>query len=320
MARAIVDDANIIKADKDTAVKAAEALIYGELVAVPTETVYGLAADATNNLAVASIFEKKGRPFFNPLICHVASVEMADTLIEQNALSKQLMDSFWPGPLTLVLPALPNNGIADLVSANLPTLAVRMPANTTTRAIIEKLGKPIAAPSANKSGKISPTTANHVWEAFGNDIALIVDDGPTVEGLESTIIAVDGNKLTLLRPGTITKEDIETALSVTVADNTTTHIQAPGMMASHYAPDYPVFLNKLTGDTESFLIGFGDMSCDANLSEKGDLKEAAANLFSMLRIANDAQKKKIYIAPIPKEGLGLAINDRISRAAAPRPS
>ena len=309
----------IIKgANAETILACADHLAYGELVAVPTETVYGLAADATNGRAIAAIFEAKNRPSFNPLICHVSDKEMAAKLVEINTVAHTLIDAFWPGPLTLVLPALPDNGISELVSAGLETLAVRMPANETTRAIITKLGKPIAAPSANISGKISPTTAAHVAESLSHRVKIIVDDGPASEGIESTIIAVEDKKITLLRPGTITREAIKEACGLAVALTDTSDIIAPGMMQSHYAPDTPVILDVETRENSCFLIGFGEIEGDITLSASGDLKEAASKLFAGLREADKANMSKILVAPIPRAGLGIAINDRLQRAAAPK--
>lgn len=310
---------NIVQeANADTILASADHLAYGGLVAVPTETVYGLAADATSGTAVAAIFEAKNRPQFNPLICHVCDGEMAARLVSINAVAQNLIDAFWPGPLTLVLPALADNGISELVTAGLDTLAVRMPANETTRAIIAKLGKPIAAPSANISGKISPTTAAHVAESLSDRVKIIVDDGPTSEGIESTIIAVDETKVTLLRPGTITLEAIEDVISLGVTVTDSAEIIAPGMMQSHYAPDSPVILNAQARENSCFLIGYGDIEGDITLSASGDLKEAASKLFASLRVANKANMSKILVAPIPHEGLGIAINDRLARAAAPK--
>jgi len=296
----------------------ADHLAYGGLVALPTETVYGLAADATNGTAVAAIFEAKNRPHFNPLICHVYDGEMAAKLVNINAVAQNLIDAFWPGPLTLVLPALADNGICDLVTAGLDTLAVRMPANEVTRAIIEKLGKPIAAPSANLSGKISPTTAAHVAESLSDFVKVIVDDGPTSEGIESTIVAVNETKITLLRPGTITQDAIEEATGLLVTTQNSAEIIAPGMMQSHYAPDTPLILNAELRENSCFMIGFGAIDGDISLSQSGDLKEAASKLFASLRQADKANMSKILVAPIPHEGLGIAINDRLERAAAPK--
>ena len=298
---------------------AVKALSAGNLIAVPTETVYGLAADAFNSDAVARIYDAKSRPHFNPLICHVAGADMASKLVHVSSTAAMLMDAFWPGPLTLVLPALPDNNISPLVSAELDTLAVRAPDNATTRLLISALGHPIAAPSANPSGKISPTTAADVARTMADNIACIIDDGPCGIGLESTIIGVDDNVLTLLRPGSVTTEEIEAVCGQPVHDNKDLAITAPGQLTSHYAPDNRLRMNCSTPDPGEFFIGFGTCAADFNLSPSGDLHEAAANLFRALHIAN-ASGKPIAVAPVPTSGVGLAINDRLGRAAAPRPA
>lgn len=308
----------LVSASQDGAIKlAVEKILAGELVVVPTETVYGLAADATNRSAVQKIYAAKGRPSFNPLICHVSSVEMASGLVELSDAAFKLAETFWPGPLTLVCSAKPNNFVADEVTAGLNTLAVRCPANAITRSLIAGADKPIAAPSANPSGKLSPTRAQTVLQSMGDRVGLILDDGPTKVGIESTIVAVEGSGVTLLRPGTITADDISEAAGVPVKDRDSKTITAPGQLASHYAPDAEVLLNQQAQVDGQTLIGFGQMQCDLNLSPTANLVEAASNLFEMLRQAD--QGRPIAVAPIPNKGVGIAINDRLKRAAATRP-
>ncbi len=296
---------------------ALSALKAGKLVGVPTETVYGLAADAFNNNAVAAIYAAKERPEFNPLICHVSSRDMANSIAKISPLADRLITAFWPGPLTLVMPARAESGISPLVSAGLSTLAVRMPKTEVTRNLIEGLGRPIAAPSANLSGKISPTCVADVTRTMAETLAYIIDGGPCSMGLESTIIAVDNNSLTLLRPGIITSDEITAVCSVTVSVRDGSSITAPGQMSSHYAPDMPLRLNCTTPSQDEFYIGYGQRKADYNLSQHDDLCEAASRLFSALHAA-DASGKAIAVAPVPKSGIGLAINDRLARAAAPR--
>lgn len=310
----------VISASRDGAIAAAvEKLSSGMLVAVPTETVYGLAADAQNSEAVQQIYAVKGRPDFNPLICHVASPEMAQQLVVVSKPAKALMDAFWPGPLSIVLPIRPEADIAPEVTAGLQTLAVRCPANDCTRRVIEALGAPIAAPSANLSGKISPTSADDVLSDLSEKIPLILDDSPTAVGIESTIVAVDNEAVTILRPGSIGIDEISKTADLPVQDRDNTIISAPGQLKSHYAPESRVLLDQSIqpADSELFLIGFGGVDGTLNLSAAGNLAEAAHNLFAFLRKA-DASGKAIGIAPIPETGIGIAINDRLRRAAAPR--
>lgn len=308
----------IISAAQDGAIaQAVEHLMQGHPVAVPTETVYGLAADACNDEAVAAIYAAKGRPSFNPLISHVSSPEMAAAFVEIPAAAKGLMQAFWPGPLTLVLPKRADCSVSPAVSAGLDTLAVRCPANAVTRAIIDRLGKPIAAPSANPSGKLSPTTAEAVRAGLDGKIPLIIDDGQTGVGIESTIVGIAGNKITLLRPGSITADEIADAAGAPVLDRDSSTITAPGQLASHYAPKAPLRLGATAADG-AFLLGFGAIDGNLNLSAKGDLAEAAHNLFDYLRRADEHASGGIAVAPIPNEGIGIAINDRLKRAAAPR--
>ena len=298
---------------------AADLLRQGLLVAFATETVYGLGGDARNGEAVAAIYEAKGRPSFNPLIAHVASVEAARRFVYWSDHAETLANAFWPGPMTLVLPLRDGHGISPLVTAGLETLAVRVPAHQTARDLLAAFDGPVAAPSANPSGLISPTTADHVRAGLGGRISAILDDGPCGVGLESTIVGLAGEP-TLLRPGGIALEDIETALNTRLhlhqaGDNLT----APGQLQSHYAPDAPVRLNALSKQGEEVLLGFGPVECDLNLSESGNLIEAAANLFAALHWLNETGRP-IAVSPIPDHDLGSAINDRLRRAAAPRDS
>lgn len=307
-----------LSADASGIARAADLLRQGLLVAFPTETVYGLGGDARNGQAVARIYETKGRPAFNPLIAHVASVATAKRFVHWTPQAETLARTFWPGPLTLVLPLRDEHGISSLVTAGLETLAVRVPAHPAARALLAEFDGPVAAPSANPSGRISPTTADHVRAGLGGRIAAILDDGPCGVGLESTIVGLAGEQPTLLRPGGLSLEQIEQAL------NTRLHLHqdgdrltAPGQLQSHYAPDAPVRLNAERREGDEVLLGFGPVPCDRNLSATGDLAEAAANLFAALHDLN-ATGRPIAVSPIPDRGLGVAINDRLRRAAAPR--
>ena len=300
-------------------------LAAGEVVAIPTETVYGLAGDATNGQAVARIFEAKGRPRFNPLIAHVASMAMAERIAVFDPLSTRLAEKFWPGPLTLVLPLREGSGIHPLVTAGLETIALRMPRGFAS-GLIESLGRPLAAPSANRSGRVSATTAAAVAEDLGDRIRLVVDGGPTPVGVESTILKVEGGKLRLLRPGGVTVDEIEQAAGMPVERNAGAGIEAPGMMLSHYAPSAAVRLDAAGIAPGEALLAFGPVRAAnagnavalRNLSERGDLREAAANLFSYLKELDRHGAATIAVEPIPFDGLGEAINDRLRRAAAPR--
>lgn len=316
----------IIAPNHDALLAASEVLTRGGLVAVPTETVYGLAADATNGEAVARIFAAKGRPQFNPLICHVCSLEMAQDFARFDNTSLALASAFWPGPLTLVLPLKEGAKIHPLVTAGMDSIAVRFPRGIAAE-LIAKFGQPLAAPSANASGKISPTTALAVRDSLDHKVDLIIDDGPCTVGLESTIVKVAGGALTVLRPGTVTSAEIKKAsqMNLLVADADSA-IQAPGMLASHYAPDALLRLNAKVMNQNEALLAFGPNRVDGadsavetkNLSASGDLIEAAANLFSMMASLDKSGAKCIAAEPIPNEGIGVAINDRLMRAAAPR--
>jgi L-threonylcarbamoyladenylate synthase len=297
--------------------EAAMLIRAGEPVAVPTETVYGLAADATDDQAVAAIYAAKGRPSFNPLIVHVCDRAMADRLALFGPSANKLAARFWPGPLTMVLPMREGNGLAARVTAGLPTVALRHPAHPAMQALIRESGRPLAAPSANRSGSISPTRAEHVLASLGGRIRLVLDEGPTNDGLESTIVAPEKARVRLLRPGPITAAMIEEATGLPViAAAHDAAIEAPGQLASHYAPAKPLRLNALRPQGDEYLIGFGLMPCHINLSVEADLREAAANLFAALHQADASAAASIAVAPIPDEGLGVAINDRLRRAAA----
>lgn len=289
--------------------EAARLIRAGQPVAIPTETVYGLAADATNAEAVARIYEAKGRPSFNPLIVHVSDLGKAREIADFGPLSTALASEHWPGPLTIVAPLKSGSGIASLVAAGIPTIGIRVPDHRAVRALLEAVGRPLAAPSANASGTISPTRAEHVARSLDGRIPLIVDDGPCPGGIESTIVAETDGKLRLLRRGPI---EIEGA-----AENGG-KIEAPGQLASHYAPSKPLRLNASDAAPGEFLIGFGEIGGDSSLSPSGHLVEAAARLFDLLHRADESDKPKIAVAAVPERGLGLAINDRLRRAAAPQ--
>jgi len=288
--------------------EAARLILAGELVAMPTETVYGLAADATNGEAVARIYEAKGRPGFNPLIIHVSDLTQGEEIAAFDEDSRALAGAHWPGPLTLVLPLRDDAPVAALATAGLPTVALRAPAHPAMRDLLAAVGRPLAAPSANASGRISPTRAEHVRASLGGRIALIVDGGASGHGIESTIVAVGGGARRLLRPG-----PIDLGIAPWAADG----IEAPGQLASHYAPAKPLRLQATEAEADEWLIGFGPVAGNASLSASGDLVEAAAKLFDLLHEADARPAPRIAVAPIPEEGLGIAINDRLRRAAAP---
>lgn len=311
-------ETEILPADQAGIVRAATLIARGEPVAVPTETVYGLAGDATSGMAVAAIYAAKGRPSFNPLIVHVSSLGMAGEIAILSPLAQRLADRFWPGPLTMVLPAMAGSPIAALATAGLGTVAIRMPAHPVMQALIEAAGRPLAAPSANASGTISATRAEHVARSLGGRIPLVLDGGATTVGIESTIVAVEHDRLRLLRPGSITAAMLEEATGITVEIGGNGTIEAPGQMTSHYAPSKPVRLAAETARPDEFHIGFGSVPGDESLSATGDLNEAAARLFDLLHRADGAPAAAIAVAPIPATGLGVAINDRLNRAAAPR--
>jgi len=320
-----VDETEILAPDQAGIARAAGLLREGRLVAFPTETVYGLGADARQARAVAEIFAAKGRPRFNPLIVHVTGLAAAERLVTLPETARRLAAAFWPGPLTLDAPIRAAAQIADLVTAGLPTLAVRVPAHPLARALLAAFGAPVAAPPANPSGPVSPTTATHVVEALDGRIAAVLDGGACPVGLESTIIGFDGDGPVLLRPGGLAVEAVETALGCPLAPDPGEAITAPGQLARHYAPGARLRLAARRPEPGEAWLDFGPESGDItgpalNLSPTGDLAEAAANLFAHLH-ALDAMLPgggTIAVAPIPQHGLGRAINDRLARAAAPR--
>jgi L-threonylcarbamoyladenylate synthase len=287
--------------------EAARLILAGEPVAVATETVYGLAADATSAAAVARIYEAKGRPQFNPLIVHVPDRAAAERIATFSDRARALAAAHWPGPLTLVLPLKERSGIAAIVTAGLPTVGLRVPAHPAMQALLRATGRPLAAPSANASGAISPTRAEHVLRSLGGRIPLILDSGPTPQGLESTIVAATDDSLRLLRPGPVA---IDARLELGG------RIEAPGQLARHYAPSKPLRLDATEAAADEYWIGFGAMAGEVSLSPTGDLAEAAARLFDLLHRAEASGKPRIAVAPVPDEGLGAAINDRLRRAAA----
>lgn len=309
---------NMLKTDAQGVLAAKSVWLQGGLVAFPTETVYGLGADARNDQAVAGIFEAKGRPSFNPLIVHVANIEMAQRYVDWNDLAQNLASAFWPGPLTLVLPVKPDAGISKLVTAGLPTLAIRVPAHPVAQTLLSQFDGPVAAPSANVSGRISPTSARHVAAGLSGKIDAIVEGGSCEVGVESTIIGLSGAPM-LLRPGGVPQEAIEQALGQPLDLHVPSDpLVAPGQMTSHYAPSVPVRLNAEQRQDDEVLLGFGPVDCDLNLSASGDLREAAANLFRHLHSLDASNAPAIAVSSIPMKGLGIAINDRLKRAAAPR--
>jgi len=286
--------------------EAARLILAGKPVAVATETVYGLAADATNPAAVARIYEAKGRPSFNPLIVHVPDVAAAERIGEFGSEARGLAGAHWPGPLTLVVPLRADARIASLATAGLATVGLRVPAHPAMQALLRATDRPLAAPSANASGRISPTRAEHVLRSLDGRIPLVIDAGVTQRGLESTIIAATGGELRLLRPGPI---------DIAAESATGGSVESPGQLASHYAPSKPLRLDATEAAGDEFLIGFGEIQGDATLSASGDLVEAAARLFELLHAADESPKPRLAVAPIPDGGLGAAINDRLRRAA-----
>lgn len=296
--------------------EAATLIVAGEIVAVPSETVYGLAGRADSGEAVARIYAAKGRPSFNPLIVHVASIAQAEALAVFDERARRLANAFWPGPLTMVLPLRPGAPIASLTTAGLDTVALRIPSHRAMRSLIEATGLPLAAPSANASGTISPTRAEHVLRSLGGRIRYIIDDGPTELGLESTIAGLAGSIVSLLRPGPITRELIEAMVGPVTIRDEGDPINAPGQLASHYAPSKPLRLDATEARKDEWLIGFGTVAGHASLSASGDTNEAAARLFDLLHEGDVQPLSRIAVAPIPDQALGIAINDRLRRAAA----
>ncbi len=302
-------ETRVVPFTDESIAEAAELILAGEPVAIATETVYGLAADATNAQAVARIYETKGRPSFNPLIVHVPDLDAAQRIGAFDEAALELARQHWPGPLTLVVGACEGSGIASIVTAGLPTIGIRVPAHPAMQALLHAVGRPLAAPSANASGSVSPTRAEHVLKSLGGRIPLVIDAGATQRGIESTIVAATGGALRLLRLGPIEVDAERSAPG---------SIEAPGQLAIHYAPSKPVRLNVRQAETGEYLIGFADVDGDASLSRSGDLVEAAARLFDLLHEADASPSSRIAVAPVPDEGLGEAINDRLRRAAADR--
>lgn len=308
----------VVAADPAGIARAAEVLRRGGLVAVPTETVYGLAARADSVEAVAAVYRAKGRPDFNPLIVHVPTVEAAQMLAPLDERALSLASAYWPGALTLVVPKRADAPLAEAVTAGLQTVALRCPAHPAMRALLAQAGLPLAAPSANRSGAVSPTSAAHVAASLGGKVDLILDGGSCAAGIESTIVALraDGG-WQILRPGPITQAQIAAILGAEKGAMTSQGgVEAPGQLASHYAPGKPIRLGAEAALDNEFHIGFGKVAGALNLSAKGDLAEAAANLYAALHAAADSDMPAIAVAPIPREGIGAAINDRLHRAAA----
>jgi L-threonylcarbamoyladenylate synthase len=299
--------------------QAAAVLAGGGVVGFPTETVYGLGADARNGPAVARVFAAKGRPAFNPLIVHVADLKAARAVCVMDGRAERLAAAFWPGPLTLVLPLREGAGISPLVTAGLPTVAVRVPAHPVARALIAAFGGPVAAPSANPSGRVSPTSAAHVVAGLSGRIDAVVDGGACPVGVESTILGLDGPAV-LWREGGVPAERLAAVLGeMPRAAEAGAQPVAPGALASHYAPRGVMRLNAAAAGPGEVMLGFGPVACDLNLSASGDLTEAAANLYACLHRLDAMGADRIAVSPVPEEGLGRAINDRLRRAAAPRP-
>jgi L-threonylcarbamoyladenylate synthase len=309
---------NIRPATPEIIAEGARILQAGGLVAFPTETVYGLGADATQSEAVAQIFEAKGRPSFNPLIVHVRTPDLAADFSKLDSRFDKLAAAFWPGPLSLVMKRRTDSPIAELTTAGLESVALRCPAGEIAQALLSAANRPLAAPSANRSGAVSPTRAAHVAESLEDKVDLILDGGPCSIGLESTVLDLTSIKAIILRPGAITMEQISALIGPVVIETGTADApKSPGQMLNHYAPSLPLRLNALAANNEEALLGFGSTAgATLNLSANGNLAEAAANLFAMLRTLDDADRfRAIAVAPIPGAGLGLAINDRLGRAA-----
>jgi L-threonylcarbamoyladenylate synthase len=312
----------IVTATQDAIRRAGEALRRGDIVAFPTETVYGLGANALDASAIAKVFAAKARPRFNPLIVHVLGLEDAETYAVVNATAQKLTQAFWPGPLSLVLPRRPDCAIPPLVSAGLDTIALRAPKHPVARALLKVAGLPVAAPSANRFGRLSPTTAGHVAAELGDVPSVILDGGPCPLGLESTVVGVADNGVTLLRVGALPRQAIEEVLGQRlVSAAPSAPITSPGQIKSHYAPSTPLRLDTAEPDRGEALLAFGPNAPafagpTINLSHRGDLNEAAANFFASLRSLDEAGARAIAVMPIPSHGLGEAINDRLRRAAA----
>lgn len=323
----------IVSATSQAISEASSLLEKGGLVAIPTETVYGLAADARSQEAVSRIFSAKGRPSFNPLITHVYDLAQAEDLAEFNQEARSLAEHFWPGPLTMILPRRAEARIAENVTAGLPSIAIRVPAHKTARALLKACGFPLAAPSANKSGSLSPTAPAHVAQSLGDAVDMILADGPCSGGLESTVVDCTQSPPVILRPGLLTAQDFQNALGYEIAYDLGDHDapKSPGQLLKHYAPNIPVRLNAVDVKAGEALLAFGTVKFMGleggghakdlpeekfrNLSEAGDLYEAAANLFSMLRALDIPQNKAIAVMSVPEHGIGIALNNRLRRAA-----
>lgn len=314
-------DPRILATTPETLERAAETLRGGGLVAFPTETVYGIGADATDGTAVARIYAAKNRPRFNPLISHLPDVGDALAIGAFSDMARRVAETFWPGPLSIVVRRATGCPIAMLTSAGLDTVALRVPGHPLARDLLARVGRPVAAPSANRSGRVSPTLAAHVAAEFDEALALILDGGACPVGLESTVVDLSGPRPVLLRPGAVTREDLEPLTGPLARPAADSPITAPGMLASHYAPDRPVRLDVTAPEPDEAYLAFGadgTGQAQANLSPTDDLVEAAANLFQMLRALDRPPFRAIAVAPVPRHGLGAAINDRLRRAAAPR--
>ncbi|MEP3225007.1 MAG: L-threonylcarbamoyladenylate synthase [Parasphingorhabdus sp.] len=294
---------------------AVASLHAGGLVVIPTETVYGLAADSTNSDAIADIYRTKSRPDFNPLIVHIAHLEMAEKLGQFNVLARRVAAAFWPGPLTIIVPRQQDCPVVPAVTAGLDTIALRCPAHPLMQELLTLSGLYLAAPSANKSGKISPTTPDHVRRSLGTAAPMILDGGPCESGIESTIVAVRGDDYDILREGPITAGDLQNQIGKPALVPDRKKIEAPGQLDSHYAPSKPLRLNAKSAENDEFYIGFGTYEGDMNLAPSGDLAQAAAGLFAALHQADASDHADIAVAPIPQHGIGAAINDRLRRAA-----
>lgn len=312
----------ILAPDERAIQEAAGILKSGGLVAFPTETVYGLGAIATNDRAVSRIFSAKRRPLHNPLICHVRDRSAANPLVVWNDAAVALAETFWPGPLTLVVTREPSAPLSPLVTAGLPTVAVRAPSAPTARRLLEETLLPLAAPSANPSGRVSPTTAEHVADGLDDAVDLVLDGGPCSVGLESTVVDVSAEAPILLRPGGVDRAALEAVVGPLAAAGAEAPVRSPGQLPSHYAPTRPVRLDVTAPAPDEAYLAFGDVepggAVSANLSQTGDLAEAARNLFAMLRMLDRDDVRAIAVAPIPREGIGEALNDRLARAAAER--
>ena len=314
---------NIKKYSGKVIQQAYEILSNGELLAIPSETVYGLGADATSDSAISKIYKLKKRPHINPLILHVSSIHMVEQFAETNALFYLLSNYFWPGPLTMILNQKKNNNISELATSNLSSVAVRLPDNKIFQNIIEKFNNPIAAPSANISGNISPTDPYHVYEDFGKDIELIIDGGQSEKGVESTVIDIRSKEIVVLRHGPITQKMLENKVGCKIKKKVgDKKILSPGQMFKHYSPSKKLIINSIKPTKNCSFLGFGNIMPDnkfdgiaLNLSNDGNLNEAASNLFKMLRFLDKTETNEIVVAPIPNKDVGLAINDKLKRAS-----